>query len=259
MDFEGLGAENIDLFFNAGLLKTTADIFTLKDRRADVQRALFERREAQAQAREAAKGTARKKVLSAEERTYDGLEKLFSAIDARREPELDRFIFALGIRHIGETTAALLAKTFSTVEEFIRVGKETAAADDPHTVFPSINGIGDTVIGALVNFFGNERNDAVLDALLEQVHPKPYVVTVSADSPVAGKTVVFTGSLEKMSRGEAKAMAERLGAKVAGSVSAKTDLVVAGPGAGSKLKQATDLGIEVIDEDQWFERIGRKT
>jgi DNA ligase (NAD+) len=257
MDIEGLGAENIDLFFNAGLIKTAADIFTLKDRRADVQKALFERREAQAREREAAKGTARKKVLSAEERTYEGLDKLFAAIDARREPELDRFIFALGIRHIGDTTAALLAKTFTTVEEFIRVGKETAAADDPHSVFPSINGIGETVIGALRDFFGNERNDAVLDALLEQVRPKPYVVTVSADSPVAGKTVVFTGSLEKMSRSEAKAMAERLGAKVAGSVSAKTDLVVAGPGAGSKLKQASDLGIEVIDEDQWFERVGR--
>ena len=257
MDIEGLGAENIDLFFNAGLLKTAADIFTLRDRRAVVQQALFERREAQAQAREAAKGTTRKKVLSAAERTYDGLEKLFAAIDARREPELDRFIFALGIRHVGETTAALLAKTFSTVEEFIRVGKETAAADDPHTVFPSINGIGDTVIGALRDFFGNERNDAVLDALLTQVRPKPYVVTVSADSQVAGKTVVFTGSLQKMSRGEAKAMAERLGAKVAGSVSAKTDLVVAGPGAGSKLKQASELGIEVIDEDQWFERVGK--
>ena len=119
------------------------------------------------------------------------------------------------------------------------------------------HGIGGTVIGALSAFFGNERNDAVLDALLEQVHPKAYVVDVSAGSPVAGKTVVFTGSLEKMSRSEAKSMAERLGAKVAGSVSAKTDLVVAGPGAGSKLKQATDLGIEVIDEDQWFERVGR--
>lgn len=257
MDIEGLGAENIDLFFNAGLLKTAADIFRLKDRRTEVQQALFERREAQAQAREAAKGTARKKVLTAEERTYEGLEKLFDAIDARREPELDRFIFALGIRHIGETTAAALSKTFSTAEEFIRVGKEASKADDPHTVFPSINGIGDTVIGALCDFFGNERNDDVLDALLQQVHPKPYIVNVSADSQVAGKTVVFTGSLEKMSRSEAKAMAERLGAKVAGSVSAKTDLVVAGPGAGSKLKLATDLGIEVIDEDAWFERVGR--
>jgi DNA ligase (NAD+) len=255
MDIEGLGAENIDLFFSAGLLKTAADIFKLKDRRAKVQQALFERREAQAREREAAKGTARKKVLSAEERTYEGLDKLFQAIDARREPELDRFIFALGIRHIGETTAAVLARTFSTIEELIRVGKETAAADDPHTVFPSINGVGDTVIGALRDFFGNERNDKVLDDLLEQVHPKPYVLSVSADSVVAGKTVVFTGSLEKMTRSEAKAMAERLGAKVAGSVSAKTDLVVAGPGAGSKLKQATDLGIEVIDEDEWLARV----
>lgn len=257
MDIEGLGAENIDLFFNAGLVKTAADIFTLKDRRADVQQALFERREAQAQAREAAKGAARKKVLTADERTYEGLDKLFAAIDARREPELDRFIFALGIRHVGDTTAAVLARTFTTVEEFIRVGKETAAAEDAHAVFPSINGIGDTVIGALSDFFGNERNDAVLDALLAQVRPKPYVVDISGGSPVAGKTVVFTGSLEKMSRSEAKAMAERLGAKVAGSVSAKTDLVVAGPGAGSKLKLAAELGIEVIDEAGWFERIGR--
>jgi DNA ligase (NAD+) len=255
LDIEGLGAENIDLFFNAGLVKTAADIFTLKDRRAHVQKALFERREAQAREREAAKGTTRKKVLSAEERTYEGLDKLFAAIDARREPELDRFIFALGIRHIGETTAAVLARTFSTIEELMRVGKEMAAVEDPHTVFPSINGIGDTVINALRDFFGNERNDAVIDALLQQVRPKPYVVTVSADSQVAGKTIVFTGSLQKMSRSEAKAMAERLGAKVAGSVSAKTDLVVAGPGAGSKLKTAAELGIEVIDEDQWFERV----
>ena len=256
MDIEGLGAENIDLFFNAGLIKTAADIFTLKDRRSEVQQALFERREAQAREREAAKGTTRKKVLSAEERTYEGLDKLFAAIDARREPELDRFIFALGIRHIGETTAAVLARTFSTIEELIRVGKETAAAADPHTVFPSVNGIGETVIGALRDFFGNERNDEVLEALLARVRPKPYVVTVSADSVVAGKTVVFTGSLEKMTRSEAKAMAERLGAKVAGSVSAKTDLVVAGPGAGSKLKQANELGVEVIDENEWLVRVG---
>lgn len=257
MDIEGLGAENIDIFFNAGLIKTAADIFTLKDRRPDVQLALAERREEQARLREAASGKTRKNVRSVEDRNYEGLDKLFAAIDARREPELDRFIFALGIRHVGETTAALLAKTFSTIEELIRVGKETAAAADPHTVFPSINGIGDTVIGALRDFFANERNDDVLDALLTQVRPKSYVVTVSADSVVAGKTVVFTGSLEKMSRSEAKAMAERLGAKVAGSVSAKTDLVVAGPGAGSKLKLASELGIEVIDEDEWFVRVGK--
>lgn len=257
MDIEGLGAENIDLFFNAGLVKTAADIFTLRDRRPAVTKALAERREEQARQREAASGKTRKNVRSVEERNYDGLDKLFAAIDARREPELDRFIFALGIRHIGETTAAVLARTFSTIEELIRIGKETAAAADPHTVFPSINGIGDTVIGALRDFFGNERNDAVLEALLTQVHPKPYIVNVSADSAVAGKTIVFTGTLEKMTRPEAKAMAERLGAKVAGSVSAKTDFLVAGPGAGSKLKDATKFGIEVIDEDTWLQRIGK--
>ncbi|MDG4903361.1 MULTISPECIES: NAD-dependent DNA ligase LigA [unclassified Mesorhizobium] len=257
LDIEGLGAENIDLFFNAGLVKTAADIFTLKDRRPAVTKALAERREEQARLREAASGKTRKNVRSIEDRNYEGLDKLFAAIDARREPELDRFIFALGIRHIGETTAAVLARQFSTIEELIRVGKETAKAQDPHDVFPSINGIGDTVINALRDFFGNERNDDVLDALLAQVHPKPYVVEISAGSEVSGKTVVFTGTLEKMTRSEAKAMAERLGAKVAGSVSAKTDLVVAGPGAGSKLKVASDLGIEVIDEDTWLQRIGR--
>lgn len=257
LDIEGLGAENIELFFSKGLLSTAADIFTLRDRRPAVQQALAERREEQARAREAASGKTRKNVRSVEDRNYEGLDKLFAAIDARREPELDRFIFALGIRHIGETTAAALARNFGTIEEVIRVGKETAAAADPMVAFPSIDGIGGTVIEALVDFFGNERNDAVLDALLLQVKPKPYVVTISADSQIAGKTVVFTGSLEKMTRSEAKAMAERLGAKVAGSVSAKTDILVAGPGAGSKLKSAAALGVEVISEDEWFERVGK--
>jgi DNA ligase (NAD+) len=257
MDIEGLGTENIELFFGAGLVKTAPDIFTLHQKREAVQQALFERREEQARLREEASGKARKKVLSATERTYEGLDKLFAAIDSRRTPELDRFIFALGIRHIGGTTAALLARTVGTVEEFIRVGKETAEAEDPHTVFPSVNGIGDTVIGSLVSFFGNERNDAVLDALLKEVRPQPYVVASAAESEVAGKTVVFTGTLEQMTRGEAKAMAERLGAKVAGSVSRNTDIVVAGPGAGSKLKQAQDLGVRVMDEAQWLELAGR--
>ncbi|HEY4199728.1 MAG TPA: NAD-dependent DNA ligase LigA [Devosiaceae bacterium] len=258
MDIEGLGSENIDLFFNAGLVKTAADIFTLKDRRPEVQKAMAERREEQAKLREAASGKTRKNVRSVEDRNYEGLDKLFAAIDARREPELDRFIFALGIRHVGGTNAAVLAKTFGTVEEFIRVGKETAAhADDPHSVFPSVNGIGDTVIEALISFFGNERNDDVIEALLREVKPQPYVVTVSSNSQVVGKTVVFTGSLEKMTRGEAKAMAERHGAKVAGSVSAATDILVAGPGAGSKLKKAAELGIHVVDEDGWFELIAK--
>jgi len=124
-----------------------------------------------------------------------------------------------------------------------------------HEVFPSVNGIGDTVWEALRDFFDNERNVAVLDSLLKQVTPKRYVVTVSANSQVAGKTVVFTGTLEQMSRGEAKAMAERLGAKVAGSVSKNTDIVVAGPGAGSKLKAASDLGILILDEQGWLDLV----
>jgi DNA ligase (NAD+) len=252
MDIEGLGSENIELFFSAGLVQTAPDIFTLKDKRAAVEKALAERREEQARQREALTGKARKNARAAEERNFAGLDKLFAAIDARRTPELDRFIFALGIRHVGSTNAAILARTFGTIEVFIRVGKETAAhADDPHAVFPSVNGIGDTVIGSLISFFGNARNDAVLAALLAEVSPRPYVIE-AAHAGVAGKTVVFTGSLEKMTRGEAKAMAERLGAKVAGSVSKNTDIVVAGPGAGSKLKTATELGITVLDEDGWL-------
>ncbi len=247
MDIEGLGAENIELFFDKGLLKTSADVFKLERRREDVQRALHERREAQARQREEASGTKRKKVLAAEERTYEGLDKLFANINARREPELDRFILALGIRHVGETTAAVFAKTFSTIENFRAAGVSGE--------FPSINGIGETVTKAVTEFFANKRNVDVFDDLLRAVTPKPYVVTISADSQVAGKTVVFTGTLEKMTRGEAKAMAERLGAKVAGSVSKNTDIVVAGPGAGSKLKTASELGILVLDEDGWLELV----
>jgi DNA ligase (NAD+) len=257
LDIEGLGSENIDTFFNAGLIRTAADIFTLKDRRPEVQRALAERREEQARAREAASGKTRKNVRSVEDRNYEGLDKLFAAIDARRDPELDRFIFALGIRHIGETTAAVLARTFGSIEKFEEAGKELAAAEDPVAVFPSVDGIGGTVVETLVSFFSNQRNVEVLDALLKEVRPREYKVEISADSQVAGKTVVFTGTLEKMSRSEAKAMAERLGAKVAGSVSAKTDILIAGPGAGSKLKTAQELGVEVISEDEWFVRVGR--
>ncbi|HEY0854190.1 MAG TPA: NAD-dependent DNA ligase LigA [Devosia sp.] len=257
MDIEGLGAENIELLFSSGLVKTAADIFTLRDRRPEVQAAFAARREEQSRLREEASGKVRKAARAVEDRSFEGLDKLFAAIDARREPELDRFIFALGIRHIGETTASALARTFSTVEEFVRVGKETAAAEDPHSVFPSIDGIGGTVIEALIGFFGNQRNDDVLDALLAQVRPKPYLLDISEDNQVAGKTVVFTGSLEKMTRGEAKAMAERMGAKVAGSVSAKTDIVVAGPGAGSKLKDAQKYGVLVLDENQWLELVSK--
>ena len=258
MDIDGFGNENVELFFAEGLLKSPADIFRLRSRSEEVRLALFKRREQQAAEREKATGKKRQKVLSAEERTYEGLEKLFANTDARRDPELDRFIFALGIRHVGETTAALLARNFGTVESFRETGVRAAAeAGDIHQVFPSINGIGDTVWSSVRDFFANPRNVAALDDLLTEVTPRAYVVTISADSQVAGKTVVFTGSLEKMTRSEAKAMAERLGAKVAGSVSAKTDILVAGPGAGSKLKEAEKHGVLVLDENQWLDLVAK--
>jgi DNA ligase (NAD+) len=198
-----------------------------------------------------------KKLKDADGFGATSVKKLFDAIDARREPELDRFIYALGIRHVGETTGALLAKEFGTIEKFREVALAAAQHEDGHSLFPQIGGIGETVRSSIMAFFANERNVQALDDLLAEVKPKPYVVIVSADSVVAGKTVVFTGSLEKMTRSEAKAMAERLGAKVAGSVSAKTDILVAGPGAGSKLKTAEQHGVEVISEDEWFERVGK--
>ena len=249
MDIEGLGGEQIELFFQKGMLRTPVDIFRLERNRKAVEQALHDRREEQARLREEQSGKKRQKVLSAAERTYEGLDKLFANINARRTPELDRFILALGIRHVGETTAALFARTFSNVEAFRTAGVTGE--------FPSIHGIGDTVNSAVLDFFRNERNVVALDDLLAEVTPLTYVVASSDDSKVAGKTVVFTGTLEKMGRSEAKAMAERLGAKVAGSVSKNTDILVAGPGAGSKLKQAQELGIEILDEDQWLMLVGK--
>jgi DNA ligase (NAD+) len=235
LDIDGLGDKQVAQFYAEGRIARPADIFTLKARD---ERAM-------------------KKLKDADGFGPVSVKKLFDAIDARREPELDRFIFALGIRHVGETTAALLAKEFVTIEKFREKAVEAAHHEDGHSVFPEIGGIGETVQASIMAFFANERNVQALDDLLAEVRPQPYVVTISADSVVAGKTVVFTGSLEKMTRSEAKAMAERLGAKVAGSVSGATDIVVAGPGAGSKLKKAEELGVEVISEDEWFERVGK--
>jgi DNA ligase (NAD+) len=169
---------------------------------------------------------------------------------------LDRFIFALGIRHVGETTARVLARTYGSATNFR--DQMIAAADmagDAWAELNAIDGIGAVVAEAIVQFFAEQHNIDVFNALLEHVSPVP-LEAVNMASPVAGKTVVFTGALEKMTREEAKAMAERLGAKVAGSVSKKTDLLVAGPGAGSKLKDAQKYGVEVIDEAEWFRRTG---
>jgi DNA ligase (NAD+) len=168
----------------------------------------------------------------------------------------DRFIYALGIRHVGETTARALARAHESAEAFIEQAKTAAQSreSDAYQRLTSIDGIGDVVGNAIAEFFAEEHNIEVVEELLKHVKVTP-LEAVSTASPVAGKTVVFSGALERMTREEAKAMAERLGAKVSGSVSKNTDLLVAGPGAGSKLKDAKKHGVEVVDEAEWFRRI----
>ncbi|MCF6303031.1 MAG: NAD-dependent DNA ligase LigA [Devosiaceae bacterium] len=235
LDIEGLGDKQIATFYAEGRVKQPADIFSLK----------------------AEDGVEFEKLSRQEGWGAQSTAKLFAAIEARREPELDRLIFALGIRHVGETTGALLAKTFGTFEEFERIANAAGRGDvEARESLLSIDGVGETVVNSLGAFFSNERNKRAVDDLLAKISPKPYVLEIVENSLVAGKTVVFTGALEKMTRAEAKAMAERFGAKVSGSVSKKTDILVAGPGAGSKLKKAEELGLEVLNEDQWLERVG---
>jgi DNA ligase (NAD+) len=230
MDIEGLGDKQIELFFNEGLIKTAADIFTLAARDGEKGPRLSER---------------------------DGFgetsaRNLFAAIEARRAIVVNRFLYALGIRHVGETNARRLARHFG---DFAAL-RAAALSPDGLAEINAIDGVGPVVAEALVDFFAEPHNETALDQLLAQVSLQP-MEAVAANHPLAGKTVVFTGSLEKMTRDEAKAMAERLGAKVSGSVSAKTDLLIAGPGAGSKLTKAKELGVEAIDEEEWFKRVGR--
>jgi DNA ligase (NAD+) len=232
-DIEGLGAQRIEEFYRDGLIMRPQDIFTLEQRNGSIR---LEQREGWGET---------------------SVRNLFAAIEARRRVPLDRFIFALGIRHVGETNARLLARHFGSFEHLRATAR--AAADhesEAYAELTAIGGVGEVVADAIVEFFKEQHNEEMLDALLEQVTPEPLEEVASA-SPVAGKTVVFTGSLEQMTRDEAKAMAERLGAKVAGSVSKKTDIVVAGPGAGSKLDKARSLGVQVMDEDGWFALVGR--
>jgi DNA ligase (NAD+) len=228
-DIEGLGEKHIIAFHEDGLINEPADIFLLEKHY----------------------GGGEKAIMAREGWGEQSARKLFEAIDRRREIPLDRFINALGIRHVGETTAKLLARTFHTVEAFVAAMKSKSAVQE----LDSIEDIGLTVAEAVKDFFDEPHNREALDHLLEQVTVTPVAAARAADSPVAGKTVVFTGSLEKMTRQEAKARAEALGAKVSGSVSSKTDLVVAGPGAGSKLAEAQKHGVEVLDEDAWLKLI----
>ena len=236
-DIEGLGGEKIEFLFDDGRIKTPADIFKLAKRDAEHPAPLA-----------TLKGFGKTSVA-----------KMFAAIDARRKLPLDRFLYALGIRHIGETTAKDLAKAygdFDALRAGVRAAVDGGRDSDAYRDIDNIEGIGETVVDALVDFFGEPHNRQVVDALLKEMTIAPYVRAVAADSVVAGKTVVFTGTLTKLTRNEAKAQAERLGAKVAGSVSKKTDYVVAGADAGSKLDAARALGVTVLDEDGWIALIG---
>ncbi|HVV40104.1 MAG TPA: NAD-dependent DNA ligase LigA [Nitrobacter sp.] len=238
-DIDGLGEKQIQEFYDDGLIMHPVDIFTLEKRDA----------------------RAAKKLRDREGYGEVSVRNLFAAIDARRKIELNRLIFALGIRHVGEGNAKLLARHYGSIENFRAAMAEAAAAQtedgnasEAYADLNDIGGIGDIVADAVVEFFAEKRNVKALDGLLEEIEVLP-MEQARKDSAVAGKTVVFTGSLEKFTRDEAKASAERMGAKVSGSVSKKTDLVVAGPGAGSKLKDAEKHGVKVISEDDWLKLI----
>ncbi|GAB5506940.1 MAG: NAD-dependent DNA ligase LigA [Rhizobiaceae bacterium] len=236
-DIEGLGEKQIEFFFNDEDLpvKSPADIFTLAERDA----------------------ANLKKLKDKEGWGSLSSSNLFAAIETRRTIPLDRMIYGLGIRHVGETTARTLARAYGSWKELHDAALAVANGDaQAREDMDALDDIGGAVIDAVARYFGEEHNRNLVEKLAAQVNVVDADLPQS-DSPVAGKTVVFTGALERTSRDEAKAMGEKLGAKVSGSVSSKTDLVVAGPGAGSKLKKAAELGIEVIDEDGWFKLIGQ--
>lgn len=256
LDIEGLGEKTIAEFFALGWLESPADIFRLKARRND--------------------------IIGREGWKDKSVDNLLMAIEARREPDAARLLFGLGIRHVGQVTARDLMKRYVTLpalrqavescriqrdQQFLsiyqpHIGSDLDNSETRQKMLKSANalvatmmgisGVGPEIIESLFDFFHEPHNISVWDDLLREVTPPPFVIATRA-SAVAGKIVVFTGKLETMSRDEAKAQAEALGARTAGSVSAKTDLIVAGPGAGSKLKKAAELGIEVIDEAAWAE------
>jgi DNA ligase (NAD+) len=259
LDIPGFGETYIEVLFEAGIVRSPADLFRL-DFEA-VKAVIERRREELAAERRRLTGAPEPKKAKTKAKAGEedkAIKNLLAAVEGRRSPSLDRFIFALGIPHVGETTARLLARHFGTFEALRDAARAAAdATSEARTELTNIGGIGAVVADAIIEFFNEARNEAMLDALLAEVTIAPMELPATASSPVAGQTVVFTGSLEQMTREEAKAMAERLGAKVAGSVSKKTDLVVAGPGAGSKLAKAAEFGVKVVDEDGWFALVGR--
>jgi len=229
-DIEGLGEKQLVIFNERGWLNSPADIFRLHEKRAE--------------------------LLEIERFGETSVRNLLENIEARRTIPLDRFIYGLGIRHIGETTAVVMARGYGTVEAFLEA-MDRVAARDPEAIeeLDAMDQIGAAVIEAAAAYFAEDHNRAMVEDLRGQLTVLPAEAP-KTDTAVAGKTVVFTGALERMTRDEAKAQAERLGAKVSGSVSKKTDIVVAGPGAGSKLKTAAELGVQVLTEDEWLELVG---
>jgi DNA ligase (NAD+) len=230
-DIEGMGGKHIEAFFDLGWVKSPADIFRIEEKHGDALRKL--------------EGWGDKSA-----------EKLFASINERRTVPLDRFIYALGIRQIGQATAKLLARHYGSITEW-RAAMNDAGTPDSDALRDLINidQIGPSVAHDLIEFMAEEHNRDVLDDLQAVLTIEDVEAPQVTDSPVSGKTVVFTGKLELFSRNEAKVKAESLGAKVAGSVSAKTDFLVAGPGAGSKLKKAEELGVTVLDEQGWLDLI----
>lgn len=234
-DIEGLGAKQVEAFYEDGWVRTPADIFTLRDRYGSGLQQLKNR-----------EGWGEKSAAN-----------LFQAIEDKRRIPLNRLIFALGIRHVGETTAGLLAMHYHGWAAFEAAMTAAQAGQGPEWAeLTAIDGVGDVLATSVVTTFQQERERQAIDALVAHLQVQDVAARAPVDSAVAGKTVVFTGTLARMTRAEAKARAEALGAKVAGSVSAKTDYLVAGPGAGSKATKAADLGVTVIDEDAWLALIG---
>ncbi len=233
-DIDGLGSKQVEQFYADGWIKEPADIFELRARYGHGMQQLKNR-----------EGWGEKSATN-----------LFDAIDARREIGLGRVIFALGIRHVGEAAANLLANHYGTWDQFDQAMRTAQDGNDAWEDLISIDGVGAVMARSLVTTFGQDAEIASIERLVAQLDIQAAARPDTDGSPVAGKVVVFTGTLEKMTRAEAKARAEALGAKVSGSVSAKTDLLVAGPGAGSKAKKAADLGIETLDEDGWLDLIG---
>ena len=230
-DIDGLGAKQVEQFYADGWIAEPADIFTLKTRY----------------------GSGMQQLKNREGWGEKSADKLFQAIEDKRKIPLSRLIFALGIRHVGEAASNLIAQHYGSWTAFEAAMGHAKSGDGPAwDDLIGVDGVGQVMAQSLVSTFAQEAERASIDRLVAELSVQDVARPDTEGSPVAGKTVVFTGTLEKMTRAEAKARAERLGAKVSGSVSAKTDILVAGPGAGSKAKKAADLGIQTLDEDGWL-------